>query len=181
MPVVTERALKPPIDQCATRFDERHEGKTNGIMRDSPPALILDEFLPYRLSVTSNIVSAAIAREYRTRFGLRIPEWRVIAVLANGGEQSQLAIAGRTEMDKMTVSRAVRALAERGLIARSIDLKDERARLLRLTRAGEALFAEISPKALAIEARLKAALGEAEFAHLVSALAKLKSAAEAID
>lgn len=144
------------------------------------PLLILDDFLPYRLSVTSNLVSAAIARDYRSRFGLKIPEWRVIAVLANQAELSQLAIAGKTKMDKMTVSRAVRALEERRLIARSISAHDERARQLRLTTEGRALFAEIAPKALALEARLKAALGEAEFAHLLSALDKLRDAAEQI-
>lgn len=149
-------------------------------MMADEPLLILDDFLPYRLSVTSNLVSAAIARDYRARFGLKIPEWRVIAVLANESELSQLAIAGKTEMDKMTVSRAVRALEERRLITRSISAHDERARQLRLTAEGRALFAEIAPKALALEARLKAALGEAEFTHLLSALGKLRDAAQQI-
>ena len=42
----------------------------------------LDRFLPYRLSVLTNLVSGTIADAYRRRFGLSIPEWRVLAVLA---------------------------------------------------------------------------------------------------
>jgi len=47
------------------------------------PVLLLENFLPYRLSVLTNLVSSAIAGAYRERFGLSIPEWRVVAVLAN--------------------------------------------------------------------------------------------------
>ncbi len=43
--------------------------------------LELDEFVPYRLSVLSNRVSGAIARQYTERFGLTMAEWRVMAVL----------------------------------------------------------------------------------------------------
>ncbi len=43
--------------------------------------LELDEFLPYRLSLLSNTVSAAIASSYVERFKLTIPEWRIMAVL----------------------------------------------------------------------------------------------------
>ena len=51
-------------------------GNRNGGRR-----LKLEHFVPYRLSVLTNIVSSAIAGAYAARFGLSIPEWRVIAVL----------------------------------------------------------------------------------------------------
>ena len=47
------------------------------------PVLLLENILPYRLSVLTNLVSSAIASAYRERFGLSIPEWRVVAVLAD--------------------------------------------------------------------------------------------------
>jgi DNA-binding MarR family transcriptional regulator len=43
--------------------------------------LILEDFLPYRLAILSHTVSSSIARAYDQRFGLTIPEWRVIAIL----------------------------------------------------------------------------------------------------
>ena len=77
--------------------------------------LRLDDFLPYQLSVTSNAVSSVIARTYESLFGLKIPEWRLIAVLAEEEGLTQQALVQRTEMDKMTVSRAAQGLAERGM------------------------------------------------------------------
>ena len=43
----------------------------------------LDDFIPYQLSTASNAVSDLISSEYKSRFGLKIPEWRVMAVLGN--------------------------------------------------------------------------------------------------
>ena len=71
--------------------------------------LKLDEFLPYRLSIASNRVSGAIATAYHALFGLRIPEWRLVAVLAEGGEMTQRAIGHVTQMDKVTQSNAAAA------------------------------------------------------------------------
>ncbi|WP_308223002.1 MarR family winged helix-turn-helix transcriptional regulator [Sphingomonas sp. J344] len=81
--------------------------------------LKLDAFLPYRLSVASNRVSGTIAGAYQARFGLRIPEWRLVTVLAEFGSMSQQALCGRTQMDKVTVSRAAISLHERGLVTRT--------------------------------------------------------------
>jgi len=43
--------------------------------------LTLRAFLPYQLSITSNAVSDLIARAYRGKFALKVPEWRVMALL----------------------------------------------------------------------------------------------------
>ena len=51
--------------------------------------LNLDNFLPYRLSVASNALSSRIAAEYQNRFGLKIPEWRLMAVLGEGKPKTQ--------------------------------------------------------------------------------------------
>ena len=69
-------------------------------------ALRLDTFLPYRLSITSGRVSEAVASVYRNLFELTIPEWRVIAVVAESEGLTQQAIVERTLMDKVTISRA---------------------------------------------------------------------------
>ena len=53
----------------------------------------LADFLPYLMSVTTNAVSDMIAGEYRARFGLKIPEWRVMAVLGDAGVQTQRQVA----------------------------------------------------------------------------------------
>ncbi|MBS0503907.1 MAG: MarR family transcriptional regulator [Proteobacteria bacterium] len=142
--------------------------------------LRLDNFLPYQLSVTSNAVSSAIARTYEVLFGLRVPEWRLIAVLAEEEGLTQQALVARTEMDKMTVSRAAQALAERGLVTRVQHGTDKRSRALALSGEGRALYAQIAPKALELEARLLNTIGTREVEQLRKTLAKLKAASHAL-
>jgi secreted PhoX family phosphatase len=60
----------------------------------------LADFLPYLLSITSNAVSDRIAAEYSSRFGLKIPEWRVMAVLGDSGAHTQRELVGATRMDR---------------------------------------------------------------------------------
>ena len=66
-----------------------------------PVRLDLDRFVPYRLSVLTNRMSDAIARHYSRRFGLTIPEWRVMAVLGQTPGLSARDVAARTAMDKV--------------------------------------------------------------------------------
>ncbi|HYZ48986.1 MAG TPA: MarR family winged helix-turn-helix transcriptional regulator [Sphingomonas sp.] len=142
--------------------------------------LRLDNFLPYQLSVASNAVSSAIARTYESLFGLRVPEWRLIAVLAEQEGLTQQALVARTEMDKMTVSRAAQALVNRGIVTRVRHGADKRSHMLALSEDGRALYAQIAPKALELEARLLAELGERDVAQLKKTLAKLKAASHAL-
>nr|WP_026008847.1 MULTISPECIES: MarR family transcriptional regulator [unclassified Sphingomonas] len=143
--------------------------------------LKLNNFLPYRMSIASNAVSYAVASAYRTLFGLRIPEWRLVAVLAEGGAMSQQALCGRTRMDKVTVSRAAIGLVERGLIARAANPSDQRSHLVALTPEGWQLYEQIAPKALELEARLFASFSDAEKAQLSAMLARIEAAATAFD
>jgi DNA-binding MarR family transcriptional regulator len=143
--------------------------------------LKLDDFLPYRLSLASNAVSDAVATAYRTLFGLRIPEWRLVTVLAEGGAMSQQALCGRTRMDKVTVSRAAIALADRGLIMRASNPVDQRSHLLTLTDAGAALYEQVAPKALELERRMFDVFSPAERDQLLAMLKRVESVAGALD
>jgi DNA-binding MarR family transcriptional regulator len=148
---------------------------------DAPAAgLKLDDYLPYRLSVASNAVSGLIARAYEDRFGLSVPQWRLICVLAEDGGKTQRALVERTGMDKVSVSRAARGLAARRLIERSDHHADGRSHMLALTREGARLYAEIAPLALAYEAALIAGLAPGEVALLKRLLARLQTAAGAL-
>lgn len=142
--------------------------------------LHLDEFLPYRLSIASNAVSDAVATAYRSLFGLRIPEWRLVAVLAENGGMSQQALCGRTRMDKVTVSRAAIALAERGLVERAANPGDQRSHLLALTKEGWGLYEEIAPKALELERKIFAGIDPEELARFRAMLERLEKAAGAL-
>ena len=143
--------------------------------------LNLDNFLPYRLSIASNALSGRIATEYQNRFGLKIPEWRLMAVLGEGKPMTQRELVAATRMDKVTVNRAAKVLAERHLIARQAHEADGRSHHLELTETGRSLYDVIVPAALASEERLEARITDAERATLMSILAKLIAAAEDYD
>lgn len=135
----------------------------------------LADFLPYLMSVTTNAVSDMIAGEYRARFGLKIPEWRVMAVLGDSGPQTQRTLVGATRMDKVAVNRACKVLEERGLVARSPNVRDGRSHHIELTAAGQAVHGEIMPLALEMEKRLFAPLSAGEQASFKALLARINA------
>ena len=129
-------------------------------MTDIP--LELSKFLPYRLSVLSNLVSSAIAAQYSDRFGLNIPQWRVMAVLANEPGLSAADVVTRTAMDKVAVSRAVASLLRSGRLERQRSTRDRRRSQLQLTEHGRQVYADIVPIARNYESRLVDALDGAD-------------------
>ena len=144
------------------------------------PNTRLADFMPYRLSVTTNMVSDLIAGRYRSQFGLKIPEWRVMAVLGDADVQTQRALVGATRMDKVAVNRACKVLEERGLVERSPNVSDGRSHHLELTATGRAMFDQIMPMALDMEARLFGGLTAREAEMLKATLGKLDERAAAM-
>ncbi|MDQ2878889.1 MAG: MarR family transcriptional regulator [Pseudomonadota bacterium] len=143
--------------------------------------LKLDEFLPYRLSIASNRVSAAIATAYQALFGLRIPEWRLVAVIAESGGVTQQALVVATRMDKVSVSRAAIALVDRGLVERKPNPGDQRSHLLSLSETGRALYENVAPKALELEEQVFAAFDAGEVAAFRAMLDRIEAAAGVLD
>jgi DNA-binding MarR family transcriptional regulator len=118
------------------------------------PMLELDRFLPYRLSVLSNSISAAIASQYAERFNLSVTEWRVLAILGRYPGISANEVAERAAMDKVAVSRAVANLIKAGRLKRAIDSEDRRRSMLSLSAKGKKVYDQVAPLALRHEERL---------------------------
>ncbi len=158
-------------------------GRTTGShrrTRKAARALRLDDYLPYRLSVAANAVSQLIARAYRDRFRLKVPEWRLIAVLADAGPLTQQALCERTVMDKVTVTRAAQGLARRRLVQREPHASDGRSHRLRLTPAGRQLHGRIAPLALHYEACLLAGMNPRAVGALERQLRRLQQTADTL-
>jgi len=141
----------------------------------------LSDFLPYRLSITSNAVSGRISQEYRTRFGLSIPEWRVMAVLGDSGSLTQRDLTRLTLMDKVAVNRACKVLEERALVVREPNASDGRSHLLELTDAGKEMHGQIMPLALEMERRLFARFTDEEVETFRALLGRVLAEAEELD
>jgi len=142
--------------------------------------LRLGEYVPYRLSVAANAVSQLIARAYEDRFGLKVPQWRLIAVLADEGPLTPQALCERTVMDKVTVTRAAQGLVKRRLARREPNASDGRSHRLWLTRAGTDLHRHIAPLALDYERQLLAGFGTQDIERLKQQLQRLQTSAESL-
>ena len=139
--------------------------------------LILEDFLPYRLSVLSHTISTNIARVYEKRFGVSIPEWRVIAILGRFPGLSAVEVADRTLMDKVAVSRAVTKLIKNGRIDREFANADRRRSILNLSEEGRKVHNEIAPLALQFERELLQDISEEDYATYNVILNRLLSKA----
>lgn len=142
--------------------------------------LLLEKFLPYRLAILSHSVSNSIATVYGKRFGLTIPEWRVIVILGRFPGLSAVEVAERTLMDKVAVSRAVTRLIKSGRIDRQFADADRRRSILTLSEDGQKVLEEISPLALEIEDMLLEGLSDEESAMLSSIMDRLLEKAQYI-
>ena len=147
---------------------------------DADTAFQLEEFLPYRLAVAAECVSRLIARDYLSKSGLGMSEWRLLAAIGRFGVLSPTAAGEQTAMDKVKVSRAAASLVSAGLIRQTQDPDDGRGRLLRLTRKGTTLYAGVPPTASEIEDTLMAGLARTEWRTLHKALGKLSDHAQSL-
>ena len=116
--------------------------------------LKLEHFLPYQLNVVSSLVSQALSRVYARRYGIGVPEWRVVVTLGQHGVMTAKAIGAHTHMHKTKVSRAVALLEKRRLVARRANRQDMREAFLSLTAAGRTMYEEVAPHALEFAHRL---------------------------
>jgi DNA-binding MarR family transcriptional regulator len=142
--------------------------------------LRLEYFLPYRLAVLSTTISATVARAYDKRFGVSIPEWRVIAVLGRFPGLSAVEVAERTMMDKVAVSRAVTKLIKNGHIDREFADTDKRRSILNLSEDGKRLHDEIAELALQFERDLLLGFSPEELESLNSLMERLLARASLI-
>jgi DNA-binding MarR family transcriptional regulator len=135
----------------------------------------LFQFVPFRLNRLAAEVSAALSDEYQVRYGLDIPEWRIIATLGFRNDAcSAQFISQCTRTHKSTISRAVTALLDRELIERVENEDDRRAFELRLSAKGTALYEELIPRLLSKERDILSCLTAQERKDFAAALGKIE-------
>jgi DNA-binding MarR family transcriptional regulator len=135
----------------------------------------LARFLPFRLNRLAAEISEQLASLYAGRFGIDIPQWRVLATLASGDGWTAKAIVASTRTHKSTISRAVEALEQRRLIESIRSPDDKREFRLQLTSAGRRLFRQLEPLVLDYESRLIGEMGESEGRRLEKAITALEN------
>jgi DNA-binding MarR family transcriptional regulator len=137
--------------------------------------LRLPDFVPFRLNRLAAAVSEHLAAIYRGRFGLEVPEWRVMATVGQERGCTAQFIATSTRMHKTRVSRAIAQLRARDLLERAASGADRRQLQLRLSASGRRMYAQLVPLALAREEELLAVLSPPERRAFLGALARLEA------
>jgi len=138
------------------------------------PALQLGDFVPFRLNRLAVEVSEHLSAIYRERFGLDVPEWRVMATVGPVRGCTAQYIAGSTRMHKTRVSRAIAHLEQKGLMTRATSSEDRREMELRLTKAGRRMYGELVPLALERERTLLACMTKEQLRAFTSGLDRLE-------
>jgi len=137
--------------------------------------LDLFRFVPFRLNRLAAEVSSALSSEYRERYGLDIPEWRVLATLGFRNDAcSAQYIAHCTRTHKSTISRAVTALMARQLVERVENEDDRREFQLRMTRKGQALYQKLIPRLKRREQEILSCLTAQQRRDFARALGKIE-------
>lgn len=136
----------------------------------------LQNFLPFRLNRVATLLSRRLSKVYSQRFGLDIPQWRVIATLGDRASCTAQTIVCLTYTHKSTISRAVAKLTAAGYIESVSSATDKRESVLRLSASGQALYDELAPLALAVEAEVIAELQAEQYSELKQSLDALESA-----
>jgi DNA-binding MarR family transcriptional regulator len=158
----------------SARFDTVIAGAPSRPPTTTPPALLLTQFTPFRINRLAQGVSDHFAGIYKEKFGLEIPEWRVIATVGPMWSCTAQHIADTTRMHKTRVSRAIANLVKRDLIERASNADDRREMELRLTKSGRAMYTELVPLALERERALLSSLNDEELRSLNEALDRLE-------
>lgn len=135
--------------------------------------LPLQEFIPYKLAVVANRLSQSIGSLFEKKYGIQIPEWRILMALHSCGPLAPNEVVEHTSMDKGRVSRAQRRLVELELVSVSNDPRDGRRQVLFLTRKGAGMCAAIIPAARETEAWFLSVLPDRERRALDKALSRL--------
>tara|TARA_B110001450_G_scaffold228078_1_gene227816 strand:- start:180 stop:683 length:504 start_codon:yes stop_codon:yes gene_type:complete len=163
----------------ATNVKHYHQMSQNN--KSARKILQLERYLPYRLSILSNRISALISETYSAKFALSITEWRIMAVLGEYPGVSADEVSLKTQIEKSILSRAISKLLQRKLLERAFDPADKRRSMLRLTETGLSVYDELVPISYDYEQELLTCFSDTERQQFSELIDRLYEHAEKFD
>ena len=138
--------------------------------------LELESFLPYRVAALAQRLSREIEEGQRRHHKLAVKDWKLMQVMARHGRLAPADIRRMGTQDKATISRAIKCLLDRGLVAKHPQAGDSRTFDVAFTEAGWAVYESIVPKVRRKQEEVLAALTAGESKQLKRLLDKLDTA-----
>lgn len=134
-----------------------------------------NEFLP---TVQALVQAYQAFESYSARhireLGLTPPQFDIVATLGNTAGMTATELGDKTLITKGTLTGVVDRLVDRGWVERVAHDSDRRCQIVRLTRAGEILFARVFPEHLDHLAACFAGVGAADHKRWQTALRTLE-------
>jgi DNA-binding MarR family transcriptional regulator len=134
----------------------------------------------FRVHALASSLFKGAQQYYGSRFGVGIPEMRILSNLGSEGPLSATQLVTLTAMDKGLLSRILTALHARGLVQATAPASDPRRRTWTLSDLGNQMVETLRPVWRQREALIQAGLSEAEREHLEEMLERLFLASEAL-
>jgi len=131
--------------------------------------------LPISLLQTRELIREVV-RPMLMRHRITEQQWRVLRVISEDVRIDASTVAARACLLAPSVTRIVRALAERGFISSVRDVSDKRRTVLQLTGAGEAFIEKVSPESVEIFAKLRQTVGSERWEQLATLLSDIQAA-----
>jgi DNA-binding MarR family transcriptional regulator len=160
------------MSNIAVTRKPRARATSEQLRRHAPETLIT-----FRVSVLSQMLARLVDTSVGQDLGLSSRQWRVLVMLNRLGPSTSGTVARKASLDHSQVSRASFELAAKGLVVQGEDAADRRRQVLSLTPAGIAVLRDGLGGSMEREQRLRACLGEADYAALTRALAALTAEA----
>jgi DNA-binding MarR family transcriptional regulator len=155
---------------------------TKRAARATPVArLPIDDSLFFKLVRLVNLTARPFVETLAKSHQLSLNEWRVMVVLASHPGVAAHEVADATGLDKMSVSRAIAALARHRRLQCRADATDARRTLLQLNVAGQKLYEAIGTLAAQREAQLFAGVGSADISQLAALVDRLSASLKALE
>lgn len=126
----------------------------------------LNRHLTYRIARLQSHLSAQASDILKNHADISLSEWRILTILTNPAIEFQKDVLSAMGLDKGQVSRTLKRLKDKDYIAISHDDRDQRKRLVTLTKSGLALVERMAPLMLRRQAHLQSQFSEAELEKL---------------
>lgn len=123
----------------------------------------LEDAIPARMARITEIFLRIGTVAYAQKLGFRVMDFRILNVLVGNEALSLADISRRARVDKAWISRLVRELEKKHLVAREQDSDDARITLVSLTERGRQLQGKILPMVAIHEQQALDGIDRSEF------------------
>lgn len=128
----------------------------------------------YIMGVANRLANGA-ANHYRSKFGLGMPEWRVMMAIGTSNHRIVREVAEEGDLDYALASKSLRVLEERGLVAMEQTSRRGRAAIARLTPEGLVVYRQLLESARKRQKRLLSGFTPEEVQQLWTLLRRIEA------